>query len=136
MEPVLQSLFRAELGVFSSYIKMDTDSSSISLYLEKEFRPIAAMSLRQSDFSIDHILNRAGERSSPPKQLPVEFHHDSFAIENPTKHFDERMMFANHLIDLSDSPKVPIFNWLQYTRYRPPKLHSKYIKQKFLTEFP
>jgi hypothetical protein len=61
----------------------------------------AMISLRQSDFSIDHILNRAGEQN------------DRF-LRNSDISFENLQQMDQ-----------PIFDWIYYTRYRPPKLPSK-----------
>lgn len=60
---------------------------------------------KSSNFSIDHILNKAGEN-----RYKVS---DNSVLEN---HFSNK--YTNDLL--------PMFSWLQYTRYRPPKLTRKY----------
>lgn len=57
-----------------------------------------------SDFSIDYILNRAGVNSciTMPERIKTE----SNTFEPINYH-------------------VPMFDWLQYTRYKPPRLQSK-----------
>lgn len=61
---------------------------------------------RFSNFTIDHILNRAGEKYS---KLEINL---SEKINNNHNLNSEKMIF-------------PIFDWLNYTRYKPPKLPSE-----------
>lgn len=66
------------------------------------------ITVKSSNFSIDHILNKAGEN-----------------ISNCCK------MSENNVLEESFSNKysselLPMFSWLQYTRYRPPKLTRKF----------
>lgn len=60
-----------------------------------------------SNFTIDHILNKAGENRSNICKLS-----DKSVLENSLN------KYANEFL--------PMFSWLQYTRYRPPKLTSKF----------
>jgi hypothetical protein len=79
-----------------------SNRSDCSSDCEQETKQCPAMiSLRQSDFSIDHILNRAGEQN------------DRFLRNSD-------ISFGN--LQQMDQP---IFDWIYYTRYRPPKLPSK-----------
>ncbi|GAB0092496.1 homeobox protein MSX-1 [Sergentomyia squamirostris] len=67
--------------------------------------------VKQSDFSIDHILNRAGE--SVQRNPVIEELH---CIQWPgyaDHHQHHSVQIQNH---------TPNLNWLQYTRYHPPKL--------------
>lgn len=68
-----------------------------------------------SDFSIDHILNKAG--SSVQKQSYNEIYHGNGA--------DFYYKYANDRLGEEYSDCSPILNWLQYTRYQPPRLPSK-----------
>ncbi|KAL5283774.1 hypothetical protein ACFFRR_006195 [Megaselia abdita] len=54
-----------------------------------------------SDFSIDYILNRAGVNSC-------------ITIPDRIKHEDNSFEPINY--------RMPMFDWLQYTRYKPPRL--------------
>lgn len=82
-----------------------------------------------SDFSIDYILNRAGDRyvgtnasvgilqrfrGSLP--LPMQFHPYSHPIERK----DTLIPPAQPIMDCGG--QQPMYDWLQYTRYHPPKL--------------
>ncbi len=66
------------------------------------------VTVKSSNFSIDHILNKAGENISNCCKI------------SETNVLDERFTnkYSNELL--------PMFSWLQYTRYRPPKLTRKY----------
>lgn len=74
---------------------------------------IQEIDLKCSDFSIDHILNRAGSRQ-------IEHQLDD--------KFEMRKLENRPMNDMSDfyiensTNFTPILNWLQYTRYHPPKL--------------
>lgn len=70
-----------------------------------------------SDFSIDHILNRAGERCKRVEDCEECPKIDSQTMENFYK---------------NQTP--PQFDWLQNTRYRPPRLPRKDILQSFITK--
>lgn len=58
-----------------------------------------------SDFSIDYILNRAGMNSC--LTIPERIKREDNSFEPINYH-------------------MPMFDWLQYTRYKPPKLQSKF----------
>lgn len=73
--------------------------------------------LKQSDFSIEHILTRAGEDNNP-KICYNEFTNNFFQKQTLCKTIIEKQLSDRQCV-------VPMFNWLQYTRYRPPKLPSK-----------
>ncbi|KAG4075712.1 hypothetical protein HA402_003537 [Bradysia odoriphaga] len=62
------------------------------------------VTVKSSNFSIDHILNKAGENIS------------NCCTINEANVLEEN--FANKY----SSELMPMFSWLQYTRYRPPKL--------------
>lgn len=73
--------------------------------------------VKQSDFSIDHILNRAGNRNNKCDNLIMNknlLYHNYNTESNSS---DESNSYPNNF--------TPMFSWLQYTRYRPPKLPSK-----------
>lgn len=64
---------------------------------------------KTSNFTIDHILNKAGETKS-----------DRYKVSGSSV-LDEN--FSNKY----RNEFLPMFSWLQYTRYRPPKLASKFV---------
>lgn len=68
--------------------------------------------LKQSDFSIDHILNRAGA-----------------GISNSPEKYIQCPSFYNKNLNKFNSPSL---DWLHYTRYHPPKLPSKFFCYYFI----
>ncbi|XP_059621185.1 homeobox protein MSH-D [Phlebotomus argentipes] len=69
--------------------------------------------VKQSDFSIDHILNRAGEdikRNDEVQEVPFVDHWPGCSSQC---HPQNRIEIQRH---------TPHLDWLQYTRYHPPKL--------------
>lgn len=68
--------------------------------------------VKQSDFSIDHILNRAG------KKLQCDNNKISSNFYRNCSEF-------NGVDESGFSNCAPMFSWLHYTRYRPPKLPSE-----------
>ncbi|XP_055617924.1 homeobox protein ceh-28 [Toxorhynchites rutilus septentrionalis] len=89
---------------------------------------------RQSDFSIEHILTRAGERYEKRRKVESfscssntsQSHSDS--DEQIVSEEDEEIVVDNtpHAESVGASSYLqncmPSFDWLYYTRYRPPKL--------------
>lgn len=70
---------------------------------------------KPSNFSIDHILNNAG--STRDKYI-TECEHQTAKHLNNDK--------SDHFLIESDVHQYPpILNWLQYTRYKPPRLPRK-----------
>lgn len=68
-----------------------------------------------SDFSIDHILNRAG--ASPSRK-------NHFCTQQRVRDYTKN--FILHQTDPTTSPNTAVaLNWLQYSRYHPPKLQRK-----------
>lgn len=80
-----------------------------------------------SEFSIDYILNRAGDKF---KTTDLNFDKKNYALsEDCYKHYseDERMI------------QVPSFHWLSYTRYNMPRTRKFELILKFsrfLRTFP
>lgn len=66
------------------------------------------IAVKSSNFSIDHILNKAGEN-----------------ISNCCKISENNVIEQNFSNEYSNE-LLPMFSWLQYTRYRPPKLTRKF----------
>lgn len=91
-------------------------SSSLKISSHKSLPINNDMALQQSDFSIDHILNRAGKWLETRNQQDQD--------QQYSKPFaDGISLFPDQI---SDSQSLPIYNWLQYTRYRPPRSQSMY----------
>lgn len=94
--------------------------------------------LRQSDFSIEHILTKAGEKYEKRRRL------DTFSCSSNTSHShsdsDEQIVSDDEEEIIVDSLQrtgsshgtsylqncMPSFDWLYYTRYRPPKLPREF----------
>jgi hypothetical protein len=72
--------------------------------------PANMVTIRQSDFSIDHILNRAGASKFCDRNSGALLQKAVVGCESYEQQIAEQ----------------PIFDWIYYTRYRPPKLPSKY----------
>lgn len=98
--------------------KMDTNENQIN-------------GCAMSDFSIDHILNRAGERFLKKHRNSEQYFEtissgsSSCGDEtNSCDNYDERYFQAK----FSDGERfmdLPSFDWLNYTRYNMPRLPSK-----------
>lgn len=74
---------------------------------------------KTSDFSIDHILNKAGSSANKHAEYrlrPAENHPLHFAYET-----------RNDLMNEEYLPCGPMLNWLQYSRYHPPRLPRKCV---------
>lgn len=69
-------------------------------------------SSKQSDFSIDHILNRAGNVN-----LRCDTIRPRINLSDECNEFKHN--FTNECL--------PMFSWLNYTRYKPPKFSSKFF---------
>lgn len=102
---------------FDSPQKMDTDNIPSVVGNQKPLNKPNYVH-KPSNFSIDHILSNAGSTrdkymSECGNQPTNEMHNlsndrsDHFSIENDVH------------------PYPPILNWLQYTRYKPPRLPRK-----------
>uniref|UniRef100_A0A1I8QA14 Homeobox domain-containing protein n=1 Tax=Stomoxys calcitrans TaxID=35570 RepID=A0A1I8QA14_STOCA len=77
-----------------------------------------------SDFSIEYILNRAGEKYDGTngslgvvrRQLPQQRYHPCILPFNDQL----QQLQGNQQATFMD--QIPVLDWLQYTRYHPPKL--------------
>lgn len=79
-----------------------------------------------SIFTIDHILNKAGnlKQNHSSEQYQQSIDNQSYSDDQS----DENASFS--IDKLNQYP--PILGWLQYTRYKPPRLPSKNYCFKFL----
>lgn len=85
---------------------------------------------KPSNFSIDHILNSAG--TSIDKCSTVE-------SKSPNDNDIQNGFVSDtrdcYLMDSNVHQYPPILNWLQYSRYKPPRLPRKlYTLQNFVLE--
>jgi hypothetical protein len=91
------------------------------------------ISVNNSDFSIDHILNRAGDRYFQAKQENFNYYETISTNSNSSNSGDEssgcdfEQQFYQR--NFNDSERLinnfPSFDWLNYTRYNMPRLPSK-----------
>lgn len=84
-----------------------------------------------SDFSIDHILNRAGDRyvrNNKCDQYEISMTNSSGSSSgdesNGCENF-ERSCFRNVYVDSERFNEIPAFDWLNYTRYNMPRITRK-----------
>lgn len=79
-----------------------------------------------SNFSIDHILNRAGERFKKDEQKLRQYESvtssssDESSDNNNGKCFENLFIDHQRLVDMQ-----PPFHWLNYTRYNMPRMPRK-----------
>lgn len=85
------------ISLFSNIMNSNKDQKTNMKNLKPDVSP-----QKISDFSIDHILNRAG-----PKNVMENHLNFIEKLERKTQGF-------NH--------ETPVFDWLYYTRYHPPRL--------------
>jgi hypothetical protein len=79
-----------------------------------------------SDFSIDHILNRAGE-NFVKTSLNESFKFDRVSINSETSSGDEnceKYIQKCYSVDSERFIDIPNFDWLNYTRYNMPRIAS------------
>lgn len=89
-----------------------------------------------SDFSIDHILNRAGDRFVRSNKCD---HYETLVTNssgsssgdesNGCDNF-ERNCYRNGYVDSERFVEIPAFDWLNYTRYNMPRISRKWIRFK------
>lgn len=82
-----------------------------------------------SDFSIDHILNRAGDRFVGTKRcnryetISMNSSGSSSGDESNSCDNYERIQYA----ESERFMEIPAFDWLNYTRYNMPRLPRKHL---------
>lgn len=76
-----------------------------------------------SDFSINHILNHAGNRYK--KYNKYDMITSSSSGEEESCDSSEKKCYENLYIDNQKFIEIPSFNWLNYTRYNMPRLPSE-----------
>lgn len=90
------------------------------------------MQSNTSDFSIDHILNRAGDQYSRRRRL--DCYETISMISSGSSSGDEANSCDNfegncYQTNYSDGEKfmeIPSFDWLNYTRYNMPRVSRKF----------
>lgn len=110
-------LYQNVLIKLESPKKMESDHSRLSPGNDKSLnKPNFAQ--KPSNFSIDHILSSAGStRDQYISNCRKPTANELGNMSDKSDHF---------LIDNDVHAYPPILNWLQYTRYKPPRLPSKY----------
>lgn len=80
-----------------------------------------------SDFSIDHILNRAGDRFVSTKKYETISMNSSGSSSGD----DESNSCDNYeriqYVESERFMEIPAFDWLSYTRYNMPRLPRKHL---------
>lgn len=88
-------------------------------------------SLFITDFSIDHILNRAGERFrkyQKLKQYESVTSSSSSSDESSDNNNEHKKCYENIFIEHPRLVDIqPPFHWLNYTRYNMPRMPSELI---------
>lgn len=80
----------------------------------------------KTNFSIDHILNHAGERfKSCNNNSKYEMISSSSSGDEESCDSGEKKYFDNLYLRNEKFIEIPAFNWLNYTRYNMPRLPSK-----------
>lgn len=84
-----------------------------------------------SDFSIDHILNRAGERFSRDRRSG-QFEANSIRSSGSSSGEESNGCDSyDRNYGYSESERfmeIPAFDWLNYTRYNMPRIPRKFLK--------
>ena len=93
---------------------------------------MATNGFQSSDFSIDHILNRAGERFVRRKTneqmfeaLSMNSSRSSSGDESNGCDNYERNCYQSGYVESEKFMDIPAFDWLNYTRYNMPRIPSK-----------
>lgn len=80
-----------------------------------------------SDFSIDHILNRAGDRFAGRRYEVISSGSSSGDESNSCDNNFERSGY----VESERFMEIPAFDWLNYTRYNMPRLPRKLWLERF-----
>lgn len=79
-----------------------------------------------SDFSIDHILNRAGEKFTKcQKSVYEQYETISSGSSSGDESCGDNFMRNCCQIESERFIEIPNFDWLNYTRYNMPRLSRK-----------
>lgn len=95
------------------------ESSGRNFISQMDYKP--PMVIKVSDFSIDHILNRAGSGESSYRGYHL------YRYKSPVNDaVPNRLDSASDLMgNGAHHYAAPILDWLQYSRYHPPRIQSK-----------
>jgi hypothetical protein len=79
-----------------------------------------------TNFSIDHILNHAGDRFKKCRNFDkYEALTSSSSGDEDICDNSDKKCYENLYINGQKFIEIPTFNWLNYTRYNMPRLPSK-----------
>lgn len=82
-----------------------------------------------SDFSIDHILNRAGDQFTKNRSChryeTVSMNSSGSSSGEESCDNYEKNCYQNGYVESERFMEIPAFNWLNYTRYNMPRLPRK-----------
>lgn len=103
--------------------KMDIDNF-LATSNDKKPKNIPSLTNKPTNFSIDHILNSAGCAR------------DTYTTNNCNPTLNDIHKLSNDknnhfFIETDTNHYPPILNWLQYTRYKPPRLPRKSIQNRY-----
>lgn len=88
-----------------------------------------------SDFSIDHILNRAGDRFAENRHcerfemISMNSNGSSSGDESNSCEIYDKKSHRSEFVDNERYVEIPAFDWLNYTRYNMPRLQRKWPAQ-------
>lgn len=133
----------SELGRLTSLANKPYIIHTLFIYADRHYRMTSDCAdmaqSKQSDFSIEHILTKAGEKYNKRKNENTEIAHScssnnshySDSEEALVSEEDEIVVDSLHHAETVNSANylqncMPSFDWLYYTRYRPPKLPRMY----------
>lgn len=114
-------MLHANIFKINSPEKMKTDNISLSPG-DKNPLNMPHFVQKPSNFSIEHILNSAG---STRDKFISDF--NQHQVTDQMRHLSNSRN-DQYLIDNDAHQYPPILDWLNYTRYKPPRLPRKLLK--------
>lgn len=88
-----------------------------------------------SDFSIDHILNRAGDQFSKKNDrcetMSTSSSRSSSGDESSGCDNFGKNFYRNGYVENERFIEIPSFDWLNYTRYNMPRIPREFTRQYF-----
>lgn len=88
-----------------------------------------------SDFSIDHILNRAGDRFVRNRKCDlyetISMNSSGSSSGDESNGCDnfEKNCYQNGYVESERFMEIPAFDWLNYTRYNMPRIPRKFMSK-------
>lgn len=125
----LQTLKRASTDMLSFSRRSNRRATQMLLVNQMVFK--MATNGSTSDFSIDHILNRAGDRFIRNRKCDL---YETMSGNSSGSSGDEsngcdrfeRSWSQNGFVESERFMEIPAFDWLNYTRYNMPRLPRKF----------